>query len=106
MNIKFKMPKFGRKLTGSSMTKELLLTILGTTISIVLTFGTAHLIERRQAEQARKLMAMTIINDMDDTMATVQRILEAEEEGYGVTIYLTENMDCLDSISDDTLKRF
>lgn len=106
MNIKFKMPKFGRRLTGSSMTKELLLTILGTTISIVLTFGTAHLIERRQAEQARKLMAMTIINDMDDTMTTVQRILEAEEEGYGVTIYLMENMDCLDSISDDTLKMF
>ena len=106
MNVKFKMPKFGRKLTGSSMTKELLLTILGTTISIVLTFGTAYFVEQRQGEQARKLMAMTIINDMDDTMATVQRILEAEEKGYGVTIYLMENMDRLDSISDDTLKVF
>jgi len=45
MNVKFKMPKFGRKLTGGGMMKELLLTILATTISIVLTFGTAHLIE-------------------------------------------------------------
>ena len=106
MNVKFKMPKFGRKLTGSSMTKELLLTILGTTISIVLTFGTAHLIEQRQAEQARKLMAMTIINDIDETMATVQKFLMAEEKGYNVTIYLMENMDRLDSISDDTLKVF
>jgi hypothetical protein len=106
MNVKFKMPKFGRKLTGSSMTKELLLTILGTTISIVLTFGTAHLIEQHQAEQARKLMAMTIINDIDETMATVQKFLMAEEKGYNVTIYLMENMDRLDSISDDTLKVF
>ena len=106
MNVKFKMPKFGRKLTGGSMTKELLLTILGTTISIVLTFGTAHLIEQRQAEQARKLMAMTFINDLDETMATVQRILGAEEKGYDITTYLMENMDRLDSISDDTLKVF
>lgn len=67
MNVKFKMPKFGRKLTGGSMMKELLLTILGTTISIVLTFGTAHYIEERQANQARRLMAMTIINDIDKT---------------------------------------
>ena len=57
MNVKFKMPKFGRKLTGGSMMKELLLTILGTTISIVLTFGTAQYLEDHQAEQAKKLMA-------------------------------------------------
>ena len=106
MNVKFKMPKFGRKLTGGGMTKELLLTILGTTISIVLTFGTAHLIEQRQAEQSRKLLAMTIINDIDETMATVQKFLEAEKKGYNVTIYLMENMNRLDSISDDTLKVF
>ncbi len=47
MNVKFKMPKFGRKLTGGSMVKELLLTTLATTISIVLTFGTARFIEKR-----------------------------------------------------------
>ena len=54
MNVKFKMPKFGRKLTGGGMMKELLLTVLGTTISIVLTFGTAHLMEQRQAKQAQR----------------------------------------------------
>ena len=37
MDAKFKMPKLGRKLTGSGMLKELLLTTLATTISIVLT---------------------------------------------------------------------
>ena len=41
------MPKFGRKLTGGGMVKELLMTILATTISIVLTFGTAHYIESK-----------------------------------------------------------
>ena len=76
MNVKFKMPKFGRKLTGGGMVKELLLTILATTISIVLTFGTAHYIEVRQAEQTRRLMALTLIKDIDETLAIVKGFLE------------------------------
>jgi len=40
MNAKFNMPKFRRELTGKGWLKELLMTFLGTTISIVLTFGT------------------------------------------------------------------
>ena len=42
MNVKFKMPKFDRQLTGKGWWKELALTFIATTISIVLTFGTAH----------------------------------------------------------------
>ena len=106
MNVKFKMPKFGRILTGGSMMKELLLTILGTTISIVLTFGTAHFVEQRQAEQARRLMAMTIINDIDESIKTVQKIMKEEEREHNITLYLMENIDRLDSISEDTLDVF
>ena len=60
MNAKFKMPKFGRDLTGKGWIKELLMTFLGTTISIVLTFGTTAYLEDRQTVQARRMMAMTI----------------------------------------------
>lgn len=106
MNVKFKMPNFGRKLTGSSMMKELLLTTLATTISIVLTFGTAHFVEQRQASQARRLMAMTLINDIDESIKTVQKIMEEEEKEHNITLYLMENIDRLDSISEDTLDVF
>ena len=106
MNVKFKMPKFGRKLTGSSMLKELLLTILATTISIVLTFGTAHLVEQRQAEQTRRLMAMTLINDINESIKTVQKIMEDDEKSYYISQYLMENIDRLDGISYDTLSCF
>ena len=78
MNVKFKMPKFGRKLTGGGMAKELLLTTLGTTISIILTFGTAHFIEQREKEQARRMLAMTIINDIDESLKVAKNLLEAE----------------------------
>ena len=39
------MPKFRRELTGMGWLEELLMTFLGTTISIVLTFGTTAYLE-------------------------------------------------------------
>jgi hypothetical protein len=106
MNVKFKIPMSARKLKEGGMFKELLLTILATTISIVLTFGTSRIIEKRQADRDRRLLAMTIINDMDETITCVRDFLEDENNGYNITIWLMENMDCLESVSDDTLQAF
>lgn len=52
----------------SPNTKQFLLTLLATTISIVLTFGTSAIIERRHKEAAKKEMAMMIIYDFDKTI--------------------------------------
>ena len=41
------------------------LTTVATTISIVLTFGTSAWLENREEEQVRRVLAMTIINDID-----------------------------------------
>ncbi|MBP5561636.1 MAG: hypothetical protein J6X70_07560 [Muribaculaceae bacterium] len=106
MNIKFRMPKFGRKQSGGSVLKELLLTTLATTISIVLTFGTAHCIDQHQADQSRRLMALTIINDIDQSLNVIKRYIEEDENGRNITLYLMENMDRLDSVSEDTLNLF
>lgn len=65
MNIKFKMPKFQRHLTNRAMWKELLLTFLGTTISIVLTFGTAHLLDVRQRVKDRKMSALMVTGNVE-----------------------------------------
>ncbi len=65
MNIKFKMPKFHRTLSNKSMWKELLLTFLGTTISIVLTFGTAHLLDVRQRVKDRKMSALMVTGNVE-----------------------------------------
>ena len=43
----------------------------GTTISIVLTFGTATWIERKETDKARRLLAMTIISDIDQSLEVV-----------------------------------
>jgi hypothetical protein len=48
------------------------LTILATSISIVLTFGTAYLIERHQKKAAQRQMAMMIIHDIDESIKQME----------------------------------
>ena len=69
------MPKFGitKKPNGyRGWVKELLLTILATSISIVLTFGTAYLIERHHKMAAQRQMAMMIIHDIDESIKQME----------------------------------
>ena len=106
MNAKFKMPKYGREIKLNNVVKETLLTIIATSISIILTFGTAHYLEQRQKEQTRKIMAMTVIHDMDVSLNTLRFLLNKEEEGANITRYLMEHIDQLDEVADDTLFRF
>ena len=73
MNVKVRMPKFGKKMrTKKYWLKELLLTILATSISIVLTFGTANLIESHHKKKAQRKMAMMVIHDIDESIKQMQ----------------------------------
>ena len=74
MNIKLHTPKSLQ--TGSGMTsiKQFLLALLATTISIVLTFGTAAIIENHKKKTAKKEMVMMVLNDFDKTIGIVESI--------------------------------
>ena len=75
MNVKVRMPKLSKKKlrTKKYWIKELLMTILATSISIVLTFGTANLIERHHKMGAQRKMAMMIIHDIDESIKQMER---------------------------------
>ena len=103
MNVKFKMPKFGRALTMKSWLKELLLTFLGTTISIVLTFGTSHWLDHRQKKAAGRQMAMMVIHDIDDGVQLYRNLMKNEKDYLEVTQYVMNNLNQLDSIPGDSL---
>ncbi len=60
------------KESQSSTLKQFLLSLLATTISIVLTFGTSAVIEKRHKEAAKREMVMMIIYDFDKTIEQVQ----------------------------------
>ena len=58
----------------SSGTKQFLLTLLATTFSIILTFGTSAIIDRRHKAADKKEMVMMIIYDFDKTIEQVQYV--------------------------------
>lgn len=108
MNARFKMPRFGRQLTGNNMLKELLLTILATSISIVLTFGTAMYIEHRQKEKNRRQTTMMVLSDI--------YVFEKDLEQFD-SIYISKwkddlielqslSRDSIMNLSDDELERY
>lgn len=72
MNVKFKMPKFGRHLTVKGSLKELLMTFLGTTISIVLTFGTSALLDNHQKAAQQRQTAIMSVYDIDEIIRLVK----------------------------------
>jgi hypothetical protein len=73
--IKVRMPKFTKVPQNKRYwAKELLLTILATSISIVLTFGTAYQIERREKANSQRQMAMMIIHDIDMSIKQMEKV--------------------------------
>lgn len=106
MNVKFRMPKLGRDMTVKGGVKELLMTFLGTTISIVLTFGTAAWIEKKEAEESRRLLAMTIVSDIDQSLEVINNRLKYEDECRGISYYLMWNCHRLEEIGSDSITAF
>lgn len=103
MNIKINLPKFWRKLQWGGMAKELLLTFIGTTLSIVLTFGTAHYLEQKQLRADGRQTAMMVIHDMENSAESFEQYAKTEEERFKLTQYVIEHMDRLSTIPTDTL---
>ena len=103
MNIKIKMPKFWRNLQWGGIAKELVLTFVGTTLSIVLTFGTAHYMEQKQLRADGRQTAMMVIHDMENSAELFEQYAKQEEEQFKMTQYVFEQIDRIESIPADTL---
>ena len=74
MNVKVHTPGTLKSGSGMKSFKQFLLSLLATTVSIVLTFGTAAIIDNHKKNASKKLMMMTIINDFDNTIELAERV--------------------------------
>lgn len=83
--------------------KGFLTSILGTTISIALTFGVSTWVSNHQKEQARKQTAMMLIVDIDDGITSLEKIKKRQEGGYHAAIFSLDNIEHFEDIPDDTI---
>ena len=73
MNIKLHTPSTLKAGSGLTSAKQFFLSLLATSISIVLTFGTAAIIDHHKKAAAKKEMVMIIISDMDKTIELIEK---------------------------------
>ena len=104
MNIKFRMPRLGNKLKGQSMLKEMTMTFIATTISIVLTFGSASVVEKNQKEKNRRQTVMMVIHDIENNIEQLKAWKGGEENHINLAHYVMNHIDQMDSIPLDTQK--
>lgn len=82
-----------KKAALSPWMKGFLTSILGTTISIALTFGTTALINAQKKKAAQKQTAMMVIHDINTTIESLEYSRDEFEKNYQSAQYFLENMD-------------
>ena len=66
--------------------KDLLMTFIATTFSIVLTFGTAALIDKKQKEESKRQMVMYVLYDMNRSIELVEHVDSMLRKGLELQI--------------------
>ena len=79
--VKIRTPKW-QTITSAAWAKELLMTFIGATLSIILTFGTAHFVDQKQQREDARQMAMMVIHDIDNTAQRFKDYAKIEELYY------------------------
>ena len=99
------MPKW-QHIKSASWAKELLMTFVGATLSIILTFGTAHFVDQKEQKAEGRQTAMMVIHDMENSAEIFSQCVKQEEKYFNISQYIRENKQNLDAISADSLLAF
>ncbi len=98
MNIKLHTPKSLKAGSGMSSIKQFLLSLLATTISIVLTFGTAAIIDNQKKQKEKREIVMMVMYDMDNSMKAVEEADSMIKLSMQLQLQLAENPVRFDTI--------
>ena len=91
MNVKLHTPKTLKAGSGMSSMKQFLLSLLATTVSIALTFGTAAVVDYYKKKAAKKEMVMMVISDFDKTIDNVMKADTALREACRLELELANH---------------
>ena len=87
----------------SSWGKGFLTSVMGTTISIILTFGTSALVERKVKADIQRQTAMMVIHDIDVCVDQMEEMAKDEEERNNAVQYILAHLDQIATMPEDTI---
>jgi hypothetical protein len=73
------------------------------TVSIILTFGTSALVERKEKADIQRQTAMMVIHDIDVCVDQMEKMAKDEEEKDNAVKYILAHLDEIESLPEDTL---
>ena len=98
MNIKLHTPKSLKSGSGLANLKQFLMSVVATTISIILTFGTAYFVDKNKKENEKLEIAKMIIFDMDQTIKKIEGNDSLFDSVCQIQLQVAQNPACLDSL--------
>ena len=96
MNIKLPTPKSFKSAIGKSSMKQMMLSLIATTISIALTFGTAAILDNRKQNAEKREMVMMILNDFSRSIDHIQDIDSSAVDAFEQQVSMLENPETYD----------
>lgn len=66
---------------------QFIISVLGTSIGVGLTFGIGRMIENQKKEQAQRVTAMMVIHDIDESVSTLKEMKDDMEMLYNAMTY-------------------
>lgn len=91
MNIKLHTPKSLKMGSGMSSLKQFLLSILATTVSIALTFGTAAIIDHNKNKKAKREIVMMVMYDMYNSLKSVEEADSNIHQAMDIQLKMAED---------------
>ena len=92
MNIKLHTPKSLKTGSGMGSLKQFLLSLLATTVSIALTFGTAAIIDHNKKQSEKREIVMMVMYDMYNSLKSIEK----------ADSMIRQSMDIQRQIAEDT----
>ena len=91
MNIKLHTPKSLKMGSGMASMKQLLLSIIATTISIALTFGTAAFLDNKKKESEKREIVMMVMYDMYNSLQSIEKADSTIQQALNMQLQIAED---------------
>ena len=91
MNIKLHTPKSLKTGSGMASMKQFLLSIVATSISIALTFGTAAFLDNKKKQSEKREIVMMVMYDMYNSLQSIQKADSTIQQAMELQLQIAED---------------